>query len=181
MVYKELLDFLNRALLNRGPCTSKQNSLTDYAAEVENDIRTLRQEKIRPVPLKNVRNFVLLESLVEHDVVFICSLVNNLGISKRYIHNITPLQRLGSLYCILDRIQIDVSKLNENVDKTYKIVYRQRSSSLVCKDMLFEIITRNVALKVNLSSPDYVVVVIVIKNLVGYSIISSSNASCPVC
>lgn len=173
---KELLGLLNRVLHSVESRVFKASSLTDYAAEVEDEIRTLVQKKARPVPLKNVRNFVLLESLVKHDVVVVCSLVRNLSVSKRYIQNITPLQRVGPLHCILDCISSDVSRLNANAGKTYKIVYRQRSSGLVCKEMLFEVIARNVSLKVDLSCPDYMVVVFVIKNLVGYSVMSCEDA-----
>lgn len=174
---KELLDLLNRVLCSIEPCVQPARSPINYAVEVENDIRTLVQEKARPVLLKNVRNFVLLESLVAHDVVFLCALVKNLSVAKRYIQNITPLQRLGPLHCILDCISADVSRLNESAGKTYKIVYRQRSSGLVCREVLFETITRCVSLRVDLSCPDYVVVVFVIKNLVGYSVVSCDNAT----
>eukprot|EP00866_Antonospora_locustae_P002028 jgi/Antlo1/2028/1007 len=173
---KELTDILNRVIHSIQSLVSKVNSPIDYAAEVRDEIRRLVQEKARPVPLKNVRNFVLLESLVEHDVVLMCSLVRNLSISRRYIQNITPLQRLGPLHLILDCISADLSKLNANTGKSYKIMYRQRSSGLICRNVLFETITRNVSLKVDLSCPDYMVVVFVIKNMVGYSVISCNDA-----
>lgn len=173
---KELLDLLNRVLHSIEFRVFKPSLPANYAAEVEEEIRTLVKEKVRPVPLKNVKNFVLLESLVEHDVVFVCSRVKSLSVSKRYIQNITPLQRIGPLHCILDCISADVSKLNANACKTYKIVYRQRSSGLVCKDTLFETITQSVSLRVDLSCPDYMVVVFVIKNLVGYSVVSCNDA-----
>ncbi|KAL0265626.1 UNVERIFIED_CONTAM: hypothetical protein PYX00_011339 [Menopon gallinae] len=139
---KELLDLLNRALLRHSPHTSRQTSLCDYAAEIDKAVAVLRQEKARPVPLKN---------------------------------------KIGSLHCILDCIPNDVSRLNESVGRTYKIEYKQRSSGLVCKEVLFEAITQNVALRVCLSSPDYTVAVVVIKNMVGYSIIPSGSAHCSAC
>lgn len=177
LALREAREMLGRVMFTNSCEVSNGPANIDYRAQAKSDSETLKREKVRAIPLKNVKNIVLLENLTKCDTVSIYLRLGSLSVPKRYVHRVIPLQRLGTLDDVLKCIPADASNINADSGKTYKIAYKQRMSDLVCKDKIFEAITGTVTLKVNLSVPSYVFMVEVVKNLVGYSVVLTNGSS----
>lgn len=93
------------------------------------------------------------------------------GTRFEYVHRVVPLDNF---------FQFDEEKILESISgldesKSYKIMYEGRLCHADIKARIFDLITKNISLRVDLESPHYIIVTQAFKNNLGISVVEGEK------
>lgn len=167
---KEVLDFLHTA--NYQPHLISQES--NCKKELEIALLNLKKNKFEIINLKNTQ-CVYLISTNEN----VLEIYKNLNHNLKYTFKINPLSKFIFINDFkkldLKNIFYDfISESNLQKEKTYKIIYEHRNTNKEVKVEVFDYLVKNIQLKVNLKSPDFIFTVQIVKNYLGCSVLKNN-------
>lgn len=142
---------------------SIKQTLDDEIEEYKSSTRFVRHDGYRCI--------LLLENRSRESSLSLFYKLRASGARFEYVCRVVPLERF---------FRFDEEKVVESIkgldkSKTYKIVYEERMCSAGMKERVFGLITSHLALKVDLKTPDYTVVVQGFKNSIGISVVEGER------
>ncbi|AFN83736.1 hypothetical protein EROM_091200 [Encephalitozoon romaleae SJ-2008] len=153
---------------------------------VEPPTKDVRGRSIRQILEEEIEEYKSSTKFAKHDsyrcILFLenrsaetsLSLFYKLRASKtrfEYVYRVVPLDNF---------FQFDEEKILESVrgldeSKSYKIVYEGRLCHADMKERVFNLITKNISLRVDLESPHYIIVTQAFKNSLGISVVEGEK------
>ncbi|KAM0672660.1 hypothetical protein CWI42_100250 [Ordospora colligata] len=123
------------------------------------------------VKLMEHRCILVIENKSHESSVSLFNKLRETNTIFEYVHRVIPLERI---------FRIDDAKIIEGIQgledgKSYKIVYEERMCSEGVKKRVFDVITKNICLKVDLETPDYIIAVQVFKSMFGMSVVMNEH------
>lgn len=173
--YEEAKELISRNTFSNTSVIQPSSLVINYEIEIKKDVERVKKGQCKIIPLKNVSNIILIENISGQDALVIFERLGWAGFNMKYVHRIVPIQKIGVLEEVLACLLAEFGRLNQKIGATYKISYKQRMSSLDCKKQIFDLITKNMKLAVNLTSPDYIFLVEIVKGLVGYTVMPGKH------
>ncbi|KAH9410814.1 hypothetical protein HK407_10g15800 [Ordospora pajunii] len=117
------------------------------------------------------RCILVIENKSHESSVSLFNKLREANAAFEYVHRVIPLERI---------FPIDDARIAEGIQglehgKSYKIVYEERMCSAGVKKRVFDVITKNICLKVDLEAPDYIIAVQVFKSMFGMSVVMNEH------
>ncbi|EJW01291.2 hypothetical protein EDEG_00508 [Edhazardia aedis USNM 41457] len=167
---------LNEALITFNTITirSHVNTSINFNERIHSEIDN-NEKLFDHSHIKKLKNIVFIKNKSSCDSVKIYEEIVKRKLSCRFIQRLIPLDFIGNLKFWKDVISLMVEKSKSFDVKTYKILYEKRLSEKGLKDEIFDTVTRNMILKVDLCNPDLLMVVQVFKTHIGGAVILNDS------
>lgn len=163
--------------LKEAACVLQDAQDVQVTGSCTKSIRELLQEEVAEykstsfVKYMGYRGILFLENRSSESSVTLFHRLRASGVVFKYVHRLVPLE--GIFRFDEKKILDVVNGLDET--KTYKILYEERLCGPEMRPRVFELITSHVKLKVNLTSPHYIIAVQAFKTHIGVSVVAGET------
>ena len=172
---KEIKEKINEILkINICKNKLKNSDNLNYKEILQREIKELKESKIKQIDFKNLKNIILFKNLTEVSVYEIYKIMKEKNFNFKFAHRIIPLEYFGNYKEIIEILKLECNKIELN-ELTYKLVLEARLTESNKKEEIFSNVVNNIKNKVNLTNPDFIVMVQILKSNLGFSIIKNYN------